>query len=343
VAPTGTISIIADCSSGIEPVFSLAYFRNVLDGQRLPQVNSRFETVAKINGFYSTALIAEIAEKGSIQNMHSIPEAVRRVFVTAHDVAPEWHVRMQAAFQKHCDAAISKTINMPQSATVEDVRNTYLLAFELGCKGITVYRDGCRKNQPMQLIQSANDAPKLEPLSKPMSLPSIMPALRIRQTTPFGNMHVKIVVDPQTKLEREIFAQLGKGGDLANSDLEAICRVSSLYLRIGGRLEDLLSQLSGIGSSISIPTKDGRITSLADGLAQAIDKYRHAREVYGLEAVLLGKTDSDPEQLQLTGIATKSSDAYQGFKIKCPRPECGVYLIFQEGCAKCLACGFSAC
>jgi ribonucleoside-diphosphate reductase alpha chain len=343
VAPTGSISIIAGCSSGIEPVFSLAFYRNVLNGQHLAEVNLQFESVAKKHGIFNEALVSELAETGTIQNLHRIPEDMRRVFVTAHDIAPEWHVRMQAAFQKHCDAAISKTINMPTCATVAEVRNAYLLAYELGCKGVTVYRDGCRKNQPQALTRiTKSDAP-ITAVAEPMALPSIMPALRIRQQTPFGNMHVKIVVDPQTKLEREIFAQLGKGGDLANSDLEAICRVSSLFLRIGGTLDDLLSQLSGIGSSISIPTKEGRITSLADGLAQAIEKYRHARDIHGLEAVLLGKADANPEQLQLAGIATKPSDAYQGFKIKCPQPECSAYLTFQEGCAKCVACGFSLC
>lgn len=347
VAPTGTISIIAGCSSGIEPVFSLAFNRNVLDGQRLVEVNPQFEGIAKTLGFYSTSLIAEIANRGTIQSMNDIPEDVRHVFVTAHDIAPEWHVRMQAAFQKHCDAAISKTINMPSGATIKDVRNTYLLAHELGCKGVTVYRDGCRKNQPLALARTAETEVNLRAVAEPMALPPIMPAVRVRQMTPFGNMHVKIVVDPQAKQEREIFAQLGKGGDLANSDLEAICRLSSLYLRVGGRLEDLLSQLGGIGSSFSIPTKDGRITSLADGLAKAIERYQHVRDVHGLDSLLLGKTSVSSEQLQFDEMKPTSlrhqSTAYEGFKIKCPQLGCAADLVFQEGCARCLSCGFSVC
>lgn len=347
VAPTGTISIIAGCSSGIEPLFSLVFFRNVLDGQRLPEVNSQFAAAAKSGGFFNTTLITEIARNGSIQNMKDIPDDVRRVFVTAHDIAPEWHVRMQATFQKHCDAAISKTINLPNSATVEEVREAYLLAYKLGCKGVTAYRDGCRKSQPMALAQSTKEASEPKPIVKPVSLPPIMPAVRVRQMTPFGNMHVKIVVDPQAKQEREIFAQLGKGGDLANSDLEAICRVSSLYLRVGGTLDDLFSQLRGIGSSFSIPTKDGRITSLADGLAKAIERYRHARDAYGIDALLLGKNEIAPEQLQFNGMKTSpllhNFSAYEGFKIKCPQPGCVAHLVFQEGCAKCLLCGFTVC
>jgi len=348
VAPTGTVSIIANCSGGIEPLFSLVFFRNVLDGKRLTEVNSRFLRVAQERGFHSDARMAEIGERGSIQDMGDIPGDARRVFVTAHDVSPESHVRMQATFQKHCDASISKTINFPHSANPEDIRKVYLLAFKLGCKGITVYRDGCRDNQPMALAESEKAGPekeKLPVLVKPVQLPEVMSAVRIKQATPFGNMHIKVVVDPVTGRELEVFAQLGKGGDVACSDLEAICRLISLYLRIHGSLDEIVNQLDGIGSSLSVPTKDGRIASLADGMAKAIQKYQRARGISGLEALLLGKTDLSGIRKGLKSVMVSVPSSRhaptRGFKVKCP--ECSANLVFEEGCVKCLSCGYSQC
>jgi ribonucleoside-diphosphate reductase alpha chain len=159
VAPTGTISIIAGCSSGIEPVFALSFVRNVMEGARLLEVNPVFERVARSRGFYSSRLMMEIARKGSIQEVKSLPEDVLRVFVTAFDILPEWHVKMQAAFQKHCDNSVSKTVNLPASATVDDVRRVFLLAYRLQCKGVTVYRYGTRKRQVLELTAPQWESP----------------------------------------------------------------------------------------------------------------------------------------------------------------------------------------
>jgi ribonucleoside-diphosphate reductase alpha chain len=208
---------------------------------------------------------------------------VKRVFVCAHDIEPAWHIKMQAAFQKHCDSSISKTINFPTTAAPADVETIYRLAYALRCKGVTVYRDGCRASQPMALANSEKKheaivapSPKeidevndesAEPRIKtetnmfgeritevkppqvlePRELPAITSGIRIRQQTPFGNMHIQIIVDPREAREMEVFSQLGKGGDLANSDLEAICRMISLWLRAGGSLTHVIKQLSGIG------------------------------------------------------------------------------------------------
>ncbi len=325
VAPTGTISMIANCSGGIEPMFSLAFMRNVLKGQRttsqpMVEVNETFRQVAKERGFYSEELLERIAREGSLAHIDEVPEDVKRVFVCAHDICPEWHVRMQAAFQRHCDASISKTINFPHAATREDVEQIYQMAYKLRCKGITVYRDGCRSEQPMALKKSdeaaarkreaaettAPQAAKAEAAAveevasikpaapkyiEPMDLPEIVSGLRIRQMTPFGNMHVKITVDPRADRELEVFAQLGKGGDVANSDLEGLCRIASLWLRAGGSLRALIKQWDGIGSSMQIPTRVGRIMSLPDGLACALKKYMKAKERFGLRSLLLGEID----------------------------------------------------
>jgi ribonucleoside-diphosphate reductase alpha chain len=378
VAPTGTISIIADCSGGIEPMFSLAFLRQVMKDTRgrptvMKEVNYVFEQVARQHGFWSDELIERVAEEGTLRGIEQVPEDVKRVFVTARDITPYWHMRMQAAFQRHCDSSISKTINFPHEATAEEVRQIFELAIDLDVKGVTVYRDGCRDVQPMALTGStkrkegaaaaaappAAQATPPMPVAaafpfdqngdlKPVKLPEIMSCLRIRQMTPFGNMHVKVSVDPQSGREREVFAQLGKGGDVANSDLEAICRILSLWLRCNGNLSTALKQLEGIGSSLSVPTKDGRIMSLGDGLAKALQRYLDAKDAHGLHALLLGTAPQALEKTDFNAvddIASLRKSArprnVSQYKLKCPA--CSGELAFQEGCVKCHGCGFSQC
>jgi len=395
VAPTGTISILAGCSGGIEPMYSLAFFRNVLRGQAeehapMIEVNSIFERVARERGFLSEGVMERVATDGTLANLEEVPSDVKQVFVCAHDIAPSWHMRMQSAFQGHCDSSISKTINFPESAEVEDVAEIYRLAYELRCKGVTVYRNGCREHQPMALkhtdkkeTQDESAEPQSEvtepqPL-KPAMLPEITSGIRVRQLTPFGNMHINITVDPRTEREVEVFAQLGKGGDLANSDLEAICRMVSLWLRAGGSVEHVIRQLSGIGSSLQVHTKEGKIMSLADGLARALKRYMQAKSEHGLRGLLMGGVDAaDADGEKKSGApagnghgnghgkghaigngngkgASKSSanrilkrmDArgiqwqQSQYKVKCP--ECQAGLRFSEGCVTCEGCGFSKC
>lgn len=422
VAPTGTISIIADCSGGIEPLFSLVFIRNVLHGQdqgRGPMIESNriFERVARSRGFYSEGLMEQVARDGTLAHIDGVPDDVKRIFVSAHDIEPEWHIRMQAAFQEHCDSSISKTINFPHDAAEADVDRIYREAYALRCKGVTVYRDGCRAGQPMALAESDKkheaqmssrevspapvaeaeapvDRPKIvtetnlfgeritaikaPPAAlEPRELPAITSGIRVRQQTPFGNMHIQITVDPREERELEVFAQLGKGGDLATSDLEAICRMISLWLRSGGRLNHVIKQLSGIGSSLQIPTKHGRIMSLGDGLAHALKRYTRAKERHGLKALLLGEID--PEKLEeesagsdrggrnggngggngghgkndhagditlaaanrLLEPPARQISVRQSYRIKCP--ECGGDLDTGENCVKCHGCGYAQC
>jgi ribonucleoside-diphosphate reductase alpha chain len=358
IAPTGTISIIGDCSGGIEPMFSLAFVRQIMkDSNGKPtvmrEVNYVFDEKAHSMGFHSDELIDGIIEDGTIAHRDEIPDEVKRVFVTAHDITPYWHTRMQAAFQRHCDASISKTINFPQDATVKDVKDIYEMARNRDSNGITVYRDGCREMQPMTLKAketpvTGQTAPAPETVVAdpiPVRLPEIMPSLRIRQATPFGNMHVKVSVDPLSGRAREVFAQLGKGGDVANSDLEAICRLLSLWLRSNGSLELAIKQLSGIGSSLTVPTKDGRIMSLGDGLACALRRYLSARDKFGLENLLLGRVGTDDVNMAAKPSQSTGSQAgprgAERFKLKCP--QCESNLAFEEGCAKCYGCGYSQC
>ncbi|MCH7994420.1 MAG: vitamin B12-dependent ribonucleotide reductase [Planctomycetes bacterium] len=390
VAPTGTISIITGCSGGIEPLFSLAFFRNVLRDEKegdapMVEISPIFQAVAREQGFASEGLMERIATDGTLAGIKDIPEEVRRVFVCAHDIAPIWHMRMQAAFQEHCDASISKTINFPENATVEDVEAIYKLAYEMRCKGVTVYRDGCRKHQPMALkkddkSQESAKAPtvdepaKAAPPLSPAILPEICSGIRVRQMTPFGNMHINITVDPVTERELEVFAQLGKGGDLANSDLEAICRLISLWLRSGGDLELVIRQLHSIGSSLQVHTKDGKIMSLGDGLARALRRYLRAKAERGLRRLLIGdldpmtpntgsgteslvKTDgngngkkkageygtvAEPVVMQVNRLEPLDMQWQQAqYKVVCP--DCRCQLRFSEGCVTCDSCGFSKC
>ncbi|MDZ4774417.1 MAG: vitamin B12-dependent ribonucleotide reductase [Planctomycetota bacterium] len=380
VAPTGTISIIANCSGGIEPMFSLAFIRQVMkDTQGRPtimrEVNYVFDSMSRARGFYSDEMVDDIVAKGTLQYRPDVPEDVKRVFVTAHDISPFWHMKMQSAFQRHCDSSISKTINFPHEATADDVRTIYELAIDEDVKGVTVYRDGCREMQPMALSStkksdaSTKETPKVELPAvvlndlrftrnergdeelNPIKLPEIMSCLRIRQMTPFGNMHVKVSVDPISCREREVFAQLGKGGDVANSDLEAICRILSLWLRSNGSLKMAVKQLEGIGSSLSVPTKDGRIMSLADGLATALERYMVAKEEHGLHSLLLGGAAPDmtktafAKAAEAAKLASTTPSAQprnvSQYKLKCPA--CVGTLSFEEGCVKCHACGFSQC
>ncbi len=159
VAPTGTISIIANCSSGIEPVFALSFVRNVMEGARLLEVNPYFEDVARKRGFFSSRLMMDVARRGSARAVRSVPEDVARLFVTAFDVSPPWHLKMQAAFQKYCDNSVSKTVNLPENANVDDVREVLLLAYRLKCKGVTIYRYGTRREQVLQVAAPQLDVP----------------------------------------------------------------------------------------------------------------------------------------------------------------------------------------
>jgi ribonucleoside-diphosphate reductase alpha chain len=367
VAPTGTVSIIANCSGGIEPMFSLAFVRNVLEGQKLIEINPVFEEVAKENNFHSDEMLERVASEGSIAHIAEIPEDIRNVFVCSHDISPEWHVKMQAAFQKNCDSSISKTINLPHNATAEDVEKIYMLAWELKCKGVTVYRDGCRENQPMALSKEAASTnekdekkrrtPDEFKMRKPIKTPPMLPAIRMRQTTPFGHMHIAVTVEPVTEREMEIFAQLGKAGDVVSSDLEAISRMVSLYLRIGGSLEDIIEQLEGIGSHMVIPSKDGKVISLADALGKSLHRYHLAKMTYGLADILTGKINfdelpaladfeheialSEEEKSSAKPLIEAATNTANLYKQKCP--ECNSILSFSEGCVKCTSCGYSKC
>jgi ribonucleoside-diphosphate reductase alpha chain len=162
IAPTGTISIIAGCSSGIEPLFAVSFVRNVLSGTKLFEVNPIFEEMARNRGFYSKEMVAHVAQSGSLQKIREIPRDIKRIFVTAFDVTPEQHLQIQATFQKYSDNSVSKTINLPGEATVEDVKRIYLMAHRLRCKGITIYRYGSKEEQVLSFGFKEKDQPVVQ-------------------------------------------------------------------------------------------------------------------------------------------------------------------------------------
>jgi ribonucleoside-diphosphate reductase alpha chain len=341
IAPTGTISIIAGpCSSGIEPLFAISYYRNVMDNDKLVEVEPLFEEIAKQRGFYNRELMERIAEAGSVQNMEGVPEDIKRIFVTAHDISPEWHVRMQAAFQKYVHNATSKTINFPHEATIEDVRKAYLLAYELGCKGITIYRDRSREEQVLNIArkEQKEEAKILEPGKiSPRPRPEVITGTTTKVSTGCGNLYVTINIDEEGR-PFELFTQMGKAGGCAASQLEAIGRLVSLAFRSGIEVKSIIEQLRNIRCPSPSWEKGQRIFSCADAIARVIEK-RLIEEIANkisidVPRVAMKHSHSDE---------SVASDFSLHADVVGVCPDCGGTLRHEEGCIKCQACGFSKC
>jgi ribonucleoside-diphosphate reductase alpha chain len=244
IAPTGTISRIAGCSSSIEPIFAFEFTSHIIDS-KLQDVHPLFLEWKK-------------------ENPGKTPPPY---FITAHEVAPEWHIKMQAAFQKHVDNSVSKTINLPHEAALQDVEKAYLQAYELGTKGITIYRDGCRESQ----VLYKNGAEIKHPQGRPDSLPSVTDKIK----TGFGNLYVTISFHNQKPFE--VFASIGKSGYSTMADAEALGRLISTALRSGVEADEVITQLKGIGGSEPIFTEGGLIQSIPDAIAKVLE--RHLGEV----------------------------------------------------------------
>jgi len=312
IAPTGTISILAGASSGIEPYFSIAFIRkNILGGLNLPEVNPLFLEMAREGSFYSEELLETIARTGSIPPGAPVPELIKNLFKTAMEIDVDWHVRHQAVFQRYTDNAVSKTVNMPHEATVDDVKQAYILAWELGCKGITIYRDRSREKQVLN-TGARPDKESLKPTKRPKTLSGHTTCLG----TSLGNLFV--TVNTVEGKPFELFAQIGKAGSDVIAFTEAIARLISLALRCGVSIDEIVAQLEGIGGARSVGFGADRIMSVPDAIGRA----------------LKGLTGSG-EGLGRNGNNNHSREI-------CPDCGCGT-LIRAEGCSKCEACGFSEC
>jgi ribonucleoside-diphosphate reductase alpha chain len=332
IAPTGTISMIAGCSSGIEPAFAIAFTHKVGD-RVLPFINHVFADVARERGFYSESLMEDVARRGVVRGLPGVPEDVQHVFVTAHEVPFEWHVRHQAAFQKATDNGVSKTINLPHSATVEDVARAYLLAWELGCLGITVFRDGCKEGvlhvgtRPAEAqVAAAPAAAVVKPRPRSLS------GQTYRVETPLGTAYV--VVNETSDAEPfEVFVSVGKAGSDTMAVAEAMGRLISLALRLPSplsprrRLEEIVGQLSGIGGGRPLGFGPRRVLSLPDGIARVLAEH-------------LGAASGEPPAGPDPG--TRGAEGKLTAGDICP--ECGqATFVYEEGCKKCYGCGFNEC
>ncbi len=343
IAPTGTISIIAGCSSGVEPAFALVYKRaNVLDNDEMIEVNPVFERVAKDMGFYSEELMSLISEQGTIQDIDQIPESVRRIFVTAHDITPEWHVKMQAAFQKHTDNAVSKTVNFPNSATVEDVRKVYMMAYEEGCKGITIYRDGSRDLQVLSISRpEEKDAEEGVVVDrKKRRRPDVTKGTTTKIQTGCGNLYVTINEDEHGPCE--LFSQLGKTGGCIASQTEAISRLISLALKFGVPIEDICDQIRNIRCPNPAWSNGATIKSCADGIGYAIDGYIKERDERSSPSLFPGGISNQPENMQMEPEIDPKRILSKRLADLCPQcPDCSGMLEFKEGCVTCPGCGYT--
>tara|TARA_Y100000588_G_scaffold49761_1_gene46844 strand:- start:6865 stop:9345 length:2481 start_codon:yes stop_codon:yes gene_type:complete len=360
VAPTGTISMIAGCSSGIEPLFALCYHKhNILGGESLIYVDKGFENAAKEGGFYSEDLMNYLADGGSLQEREDVPEWARKVFVTSADISPEMHVRMQAAFQESVDAAISKTINFPNSATQDDVRSAYMLAWELGCKGITVYRAGSREEEVLTIgtdakNQSGDDILESTIQDSPAVLtererPAVISGVTERVRTAQGNMFVTVNFDEDGQ-PFEVFGTLGKSGGTESAQLEAISRMVSLSLRSGVDPKNIVDQLRGITAE---PVWDsGRLVrSAPDAVALVLSRHIESIDRLDSEDFSDGESDSTT-QLGLFGSAsdvetaddpsTRSETSSFVSGLTCSECSVGI-LVHQEGCLRCPDCGYNKC
>ncbi len=349
IAPTGTISIIADCSSGIEPLFALAFTRqHFLDPKdpskltQLTEVNRHFLQVAKEEGFYSEELMEYLAGGGKVSERPEVPQWVKDVFVTAHDISPEWHVRMQGAFQKHTDDAVSKTINFPIEATVDDVGKAYWLAYELGCKGITIYREGSRDWSVLSHAVVNVKGPEQEPEAvvtetvgavRPGPYRRRLPDERQSITHKFavgeqeGYLTVGLYEDGRPG---EIFVKIAKEGSTVSGLMDSVALLTSVSMQYGVPLEDLARKLKntrfepyGRTNNKSIPWS----TSLVDYIFRWLE----------LKFVPGAAHSHDPLPKYENGMPVSPDSSGLGC------PDCGSILIYQEGCLVCRACGYNKC
>jgi len=337
IAPTGTISMISDCSSGIEPLFSLVYTKSVMDGTNLLYVNPYFEEACKQEGIYSKGLMERIEKEGTIQNIEGIPDWMKQIFVTAHDISPEWHVKIQAAFQKYTDNAVSKTCNFRHDATVEDVRKAYWLAYELGCKGITIYRDGSKDQQVLYVgkkegERGKNASQKLHPRPRPV----VTRGITRRVKTGVGNLYVTINEDEYGLCE--VFTNIGKAGSQAQEESEAIGRLISLALRSGIDVRDIIKQLKGIGGPSPVWENGEVILSTPDAIAKALEWYIEEREKSFNGQNTNKKTNQSPEPTN-----QKLQNRHRSEKLLTTCPECGATVYHESGCLTCPSCGWSKC
>ncbi len=354
VAPTGSISMMFDASSGIEPNFALSYVKQDKDGVQYHYLNRYFDEVLRERKFSETEINEikeEVVKRGTVQHLTNLPEDIRSTFVTAMDIPGVDHIKMQAAFQRNVDNSISKTINLPNDASKEDVKQSFILAWRLKCKSCTVYRNGSRNIQVLNIgtgenIVSITESPTTKKVSEasmnlsvdrgriePKSRPEALPGRTYKIKTGYGNLYVTVNDDPLTGVPFEVFATIGKSGGFFQEQSEAICRLISLSLRAGVKVEEVIGQLKGIRGPMMVMTEKGTVLSLPDAIGQVLEE--HVRNKNHVEEV------TAPVAPQALPVGAKKDIADFGFMPGCP--DCGAELKMAEGCISCVSCGFSRC
>ena len=348
IAPTGTLSIIAGVSSGIEPLFALSFIRNVMDNDELVEVNPVFKEIAVKRGFYSEELMRRIAKKGTIKGFSEIPKDIQDVFVTSHDIDPKWHVEMQAIFQRYTDNAVSKTVNLRNEATKEDVKTVFELAYSTGCKGVTIYRDGSRDFQVLNIGSvkgKEKDAEHLEKGTQKMETASektdnkmthISPRTRPDITTGFtekvrigcGNLYITVNYDERGICE--VFTNLGRGGGCP-SQSEATSRLLSIALRSGMDVKALVEQLKGIRCATTIKQRGLKVMSCPDAIGRVIEK------------VMKLQSNGNGKEQELSMISEIEDNDPGTETVNQVCPECGKKVEHEGGCVVCRNCGYSKC
>lgn len=366
VAPTGSISMMFDTSSGIEPNFALLYTKQDKDGHQYHYLNKYFAAALQEKGIKLDKVKEELIKTGSIQHLEWLPKDLRETFVVSMDMAAEDHIGVQAAFQKHVDNSISKTINFPNLATREDVAKGYQLAWQSGCKGCTVYREGSRTVQILNLgtgeniispaeleegmekatVQVIEKIIKETPKYSPKPRPEVLTGQTYKVKTGYGNLYVTINNDENNE-PFEIFATIGKSGGFFQEQSEGICRLISLALRAGVSVDDIIQDLKGIRGPMPVLTNKGTVLSLPDAIGQILEE--HMKYLRGETPRLAPKNMETLEEhmnkempVKVSAAAgAKKSLADFGMMPGCP--ECGNFLEMSEGCLSCKGCGFSRC
>ncbi len=338
IAPTGTISIICGASSGIEPLFALSFVRNVMDNDELAQVDPYFERVARQEGFYSDELMRRIAREGTLKHIDEIPERIRRIFVTAHDIEPSYHIRMQAAFQKHTDNAVSKTVNFPNSASRDDVAEVFISAFRLDCKGVTIYRDGSRSEQVLYVGDKKEEKALKQEAVTPRPRPEMTRGVTEKVVIGCGNLYITVNYDDEGICE--VFTNLGRAGGCP-SQSEATSRLISTALRSGMDVNALIEQLKGIRCHSTLRqranNKNIKVLSCPDAIGRVLEKVMKMRESQCRNA------QCADEPIIPAPSPDNGADCAHPASAGLPCPECGNEMEHEGGCVICRACGYSKC
>lgn len=348
IAPTGTISMIADASSGVEPLFAVSFIKNVMDKDQLVMTNPIFLKTAKEMGFYSEDLMKRIADEGTLHDIQEIPQEIRDVYVVAHDVSPEWHLKIQAAFQKYTDNAVSKTVNFSHSATVEDVEKVYKLAYKLDCKGVTIYRDGSRDEQVLNIGKVNSKDGGNEEASKETrevrKRPKVTHGQTIKMVTGCGKVYITINWDKDGR-PFEIFSTMGKAGGCAASQAEAISRMVSMSLRSGIETSEIIKHLKNITCHRPFGLGKNKITSCSDAIGKALElaieppMFDVPVKQNETQAALLEPSQAEAPQAEIIQNKPSKSESYIGGICK----ECGGPIEYEGGCLVCRSCGYSEC